>query len=272
MAAGDTPPGRALHSIAFPSSDGQAIQGWLGLPDGDGPFPTIIDMHGGPEAVAGPSYAPQAQTWLEHGFAWLTVNYRGSVTFGRAFQMQIWGNPGHWEVEDLVAARACLVTRGIARADQVLLTGWSYGGYLTLQALGKYPALWAGGMAGIAIADWAVQYTESADTLRAYQRALFQGTPAEKPAQYAASSPITYVEAVQAPILIIQGRHDTRTSARPVATYVERLQALGKPVELHWFDAGHLGPFAQVEEMIGHQERMLQFALQIIGKGEQNDV
>lgn len=83
----------------------------------------------------------ESQAWLDHGFAYLTVNYRSSTTFGREFQEQIWGNPGHWEVEDMLAAHGWLVREGIARQDQVLLTGSSYGGYVTLLALGKRPNL-----------------------------------------------------------------------------------------------------------------------------------
>jgi dipeptidyl aminopeptidase/acylaminoacyl peptidase len=106
-------------------------------------------------------FSPLSQAWLDHGFAYLRINYRGSPTFGRAFQEQIWGNPGHWELEDPVAARAWLVDRGIARAERILLTGWSYGGYLTRLPLGKRPDLWAGGMAGIAIADWTLDYEDA---------------------------------------------------------------------------------------------------------------
>jgi dienelactone hydrolase len=261
--AGETPPSRPWQSITFPSVDGQLIQGWLALPGGEGPFPAILDTHGGPEAVVTEAFSPDCQAWLDHGIAYLTINYRGSTTFGRDFQEKIWGNPGHLELSDMVAARDWLVQQGIARADQILLTGWSYGGYLTLLGLGKRPDLWAGGMAGVAIADWAMQYEDSADTLKGYQRALFGGTPQEKPEQYAASSPITYAYQVQAPVLIIQGRNDTRTPARPVEQYETKLKQLGKQVEVHWFEAGHSG--AGVEQAIRHQELMLRFAGRVLG-------
>ncbi len=120
-------------------------------------------------------------------------------------------------------------------------------------------------MAGIAIADWTLSYEDASDTLRGYQRALLEGTPEEKPAQYRASSPITYAENVQAPVLIIQGRNDTRTPARPIEVYEAKLRSLGKPIEVHWFDAGHLGSFAQVEQAIEHQELMLRFAYRVLG-------
>src|ERR687886_3027264 len=258
LAAGEVPPGQPWRSVTFRSSDGQEIQGWLGLPDGDGPFPTILETNGGPTAVTTESFSPQSQAWLDHGFAFLTINYRGSTTFGREFEQKIWGDLGHWEVEDMIAARNWLVANKIAQPDAILLTGWSYGGYLTLMGLGKTPDLWAGGMAGIAIADWAVQYEDSAETLKGYEAALFEGTPEEKPEQYAKSSPITYAEQVRAPVLIIQGRNDTRTPARPVQNYEAKMKALGKPIEVHWFDAGH-GSFV-VEQQIEHQELMLRFA------------
>jgi dienelactone hydrolase len=263
--AGDVVPGRPWQSITFSSSDGQPIQGWLAVPDGHGPFPLILHTHGGPQAVQAVEFQPEAQAWLDHGFAWASINYRGSTTFGKTFEEQIWGNAGDLEVEDMVAARAYLVDEGVAAPDQVFLTGWSYGGYLTLQALGKYPELWAGGMAGIAIADWAMTYEDSAESLKKYCQVFFEGTPQEKPEQYARSSPITYADRVRAPILIIQGRNDLRTPARPIEVYETRLRALGKRIEVHWFDAGHMGSFAQVEQAIEHQEKMLRFALGILG-------
>jgi dipeptidyl aminopeptidase/acylaminoacyl peptidase len=251
-------PGHPWRSVSFPSTGGQLIQGWLGLPDGPGPFPTILNTHGGPESLRMDMFFPQSQAWIDHGFAYLTINYRGSITFGREFQQAIWGHPGDWEIDDMAAAWEWLVGQGIAHPQQVFLEGWSYGGYLTLLGLGKRPDLWAGGMAGIAIADWAMMYEDSADTLRGYQVAIFGGTPDEKPEQYALSSPITYAEAVRVPVLILQGRNDSRTPARPVEVYEQKLKALGKPVEVHWYEGGHMG--AGVELDIQQQELMLRFA------------
>ena len=144
-------------------------------------------------------YSAEAQAWLDHGFAFLSINYRGSPTFGRKFYEQIWGALGHWEVEDMVAARGWLVENEIATPGRILLTGSSYGGYLTLLALGKHPDLWAGGMAGIAIGDWAIQYEDAAADLRGFTAAFLGGRPDEKPEQYARSSPITYAENVALP-------------------------------------------------------------------------
>ena len=263
LAAGEALPGHVWKSITFPSSDGQMIQGWLGLPEGEGPFPTILHTHGGPESVMTERHMPDSQGWMDHGFAFLSINYRGSITFGREFQEKIWGDVGHWEIEDLAAARNWLLNEGISRPDAILLTGWSYGGYNTLMGLGKWPDLWAGGMAGVAVSDWAMMYEDSAEALRGYQVALFGGTPQEKPETYRRSSPITYAENVKAPVLIIQGRNDSRTPARPIEVYEQKLKTLGKPVEVHWFEAGHLG--AGVEQDIQDFETMLRFAYRVLG-------
>lgn len=264
LAAGEVPVGRPWRSVTFPSSDGQLVQGWLATPEGEGPFPTILEMPGGPKGVQSDSFSPSAQAWLDHGFAYLVINYRGCTSFGREFEQKIVGQLGHWEVEDMKAATRWLIGQGIAQQGAILLTGWSYGGYLTLMGLSKEPDLWAGGMAGIAIADWRVQYEDSADTLRGFQVALFGGTPDEKPEQYRLSSPIHYAEQVRAPILIIQGRYDTRTPARPIELYEQRMRELGKSIEVHWFDSGHGGGSLSAEEGIKHQERLLRFAHRVL--------
>ena len=208
-------------------------------------------------------YGPGSQMWMDHGFAFLTINYRGSTSFGREFQEKIWGNVGYWEMEDLAAAHHWLVNEGIAQPKAILLTGWSYGGYNTLMGLSKWPDLWAGGMAGIAISDWAMLYEDAAETLKGYGVALFGGTPQEKPEQYRISSPITYAENIKAPLLIIQGRNDTRTPARPIEIYEQKLRELGKNIDVRWFDAGHMG--AGVEQDIEDYEIMLRFAYKVLG-------
>ncbi|HLB28206.1 MAG TPA: prolyl oligopeptidase family serine peptidase, partial [Dehalococcoidales bacterium] len=108
----------------------------------------------------------------------------------------------------------------------------------------------------------AAEYEDLSPALRGYSVALFGGTPQEKPDQYLKSSPISYIENVKAPVLIIQGRNDTRTPAHPVETYQARLEALGRPAELHWFDEGHLG--GGVEQDIEHMEIMLRFAYRVL--------
>jgi len=263
LRAGDVPDGKPFRSITLTSENGDTIQGWLALPDGEGPFPTILETHGGPTWAMSSLFAPGAQCWIDHGFAFFSLNYHGSTTFGKAFEKSIWGNLGDLEVQDMAAVYKWLVEKKIAQPEAVLLTGLSYGGYLTLQAIGRRPDLWAGGMAEIAIADWKTLYEDEAESLRGYQRALFGGAPDEVPEATRKSSPITYAEQIKAPIMVIQGENDTRTPARQLKVYEEKLRSLGKQIEVHWFKAGH-GSRAQ-DQQIEHQEMMLNFAYRVLG-------
>ena len=232
------PPSRPLRSLDVPSTGGILAQGWLMTPDGPGPFPTILDIHGGPQGHELDRFDPEAQAWVDRGFAFFTLNYRGSTGFGRDYEQAIWGNVGRCELDDMVAARETLVREGIADPERIVLNGGSYGGYLTLLGLGRRPELWAAGVAYVAIADWRLLY-EDGESLRDYQVALFGGTPEEQPELHAEASPVTYVDDLAAPLLIIQGRNDARCPARQIEGYVARAEALGKDVTIDWFDAGH---------------------------------
>jgi Tol biopolymer transport system component len=264
LKAGDTPIGCPWKPIDFVSENGDIIFGWLAVPEGNGPFPTILHVHGGPTTVMTNRYSAESQTWVDHGFAFCTINYHGSTTFGKAFEKSIEGQLGELEVQDMAAASQWLIRRKIAQVDAVFLTGNSYGGYLTLQALGKRPELWAGGMAGVAIADWVMLYGEQNDLLREVQKALFGGTPEKMAEVYEESSPITHAEKVQAPILVIQGRNDTRCPAHQMQVYEEKLNVLDKQIEVHWFDAGHWNH--DQKQQIEHQSLKLRFAQCVLEK------
>lgn len=263
LSSGRDLPARPFRSVSFASSDGAEIQGWLATPEGAGPFPTILAVHGGPHVADFEIYDPSGQAWLDRGYAYLTVNYRGSTTFGRAFKEQIWGDLGHWELEDMAAARAWLIAEGLARPDEILVHGASYGGYLTLMALGKQPELWAGGLALVAPADFVTEYYEGTDWSKGYLTAMMGGTPEDKPEAYAASSPITHAEGVAAPLLVIQGRTDLRCPPRQMEIYADKMRGLGKPFEIDWFDAGHGA--LDLDMLLGFQERFMAFADQILG-------
>ena len=254
----DLPESIPWRSVTYRSGDGTPIQAWLATPPGAGPFPTIVHTHGGPTAVRTNAWSPEAQSWLDHGFAFFSLNFRGSTTFGYDFQHAIDGNLGELEVEDIAAGVDWLIDNGIADPGAILKTGASYGGYLTLLSLGKRPDLWAGGMAMVAIADWTLMYEDQAGTLRGYQRSMFGGTPEEKPEAHKKSSPITYARNFQADLLVIQGANDTRCPARQMKVFEQKLKDLGKSIDVHWFDAGH-GSRA-IEQNIEHQELMLRFA------------
>ncbi|QQG48373.1 MAG: S9 family peptidase [archaeon] len=261
----DVPASSQWRNATCRSSDGQEIQLWYATPPGKGPFPTIFDTHGGPTGAQFNIFSPRSQIWLDHGFAFATTNYRGSTTFGKEFEKKINGDLGHWEVEDMVAARQWLVDNGIAMADRVFLTGWSYGGYLTLHAMGLRPELWAGGMGGVVVADWVSEFEDEPEAMRGYDVALHGGTPSEKMEAYVKASPITYLDRLAAPLLIIQGKNDVRDPPRQVELYEAKAKKLGKDVKVVWFGTGHAGSGVDVELAIAHHETMLRWMYDVMG-------
>ncbi len=267
LADGQDIHGRSWQSIRYSSSDGQEVQAWLAVPEGIGPFPALIEVHGGPQTVQANGYHPESQAWLDHGFAYLCPNYRGSTTFGSEFQNKILGDIGHWEIEDILAVRNWLVNNGIANPDQIILTGVCYGGYLTLLSLGMYPELWAGGIAIDAVADWKSIYEDTTDMAKNQTQAFFGGTPSDKPALYTERSPVAYIDRYSSPLLLIHGRNDTHTTTRQIESFVARVKSAGIPIDIIWHDLGH-DSFRQLElnQQLEYLEQIFQFALNAVLK------
>lgn len=249
------------------SSDGQRVQMWVAQPRiTNHPTPFIIDIHGGPHGVAGNEFSPEAQAWLANGFGYCAVNYRGSISFGKKFEEKIYGNPGHWEVEDVVAARNWLVKGGYADPKHIVLHGWSWGGYVTLLALGKYPNLWSGGIAGTAITDCIMQYEDEPAYFKAIDKKRFGGTPEENQKQYIRSSPITYLDNTKAPILIFHGSSDVRCPPRQIKYFEQHMRALRKDITVKWFSSGHTGEYTNTKLRVSLFAKALQFANRIVRK------
>ena len=263
----ECPSGHPWRPVSFPSSDGVSVQAWLGLPSGadisDGPFPTFLHVHGGPSDAVSNAFDASSQAWLDHGFAYLTVNYRGSTGFGRAFQEKINGDVGHWELEDMLAARRWLIEQGIANLHQVLLEGGSYGGFLTVGTLSQRPELWAGGVAPVAIVVWTMNYEDSSAAMRGWARMIFGGSAQEKSELYRQRSPLTHAAAIQAPLMIVQGRHDSRATPRQMEVFTRRMEELNKEFALIWLDSGHGTGNTAIAESI--QETHLKFAYRALG-------
>ncbi|CAM5538242.1 peptide hydrolase [Streptomyces avidinii] len=140
-----------------------------------------------------------------------------------------------------------------------MLSGGSWGGYLTLLGLGTQPGAWAVGLAAVPVADYVTAYHDEMEALKALDRTLFGGAPEEVPERFEASSPLTYVDAVQAPVHIAAGVNDPRCPIRQIDNYVDRLAARGAVHEVYRYDAGH-GSLV-VEERIKQVRMELEFAL-----------
>ena len=253
---------------AYPVEDrwvpgpGGDVHALLVRPEGPGPHATAFLVHGGPESADDDSYRARRAAYVDAGYAVVHVNYRGSTGYGSAWRDALTGRPGLTELEDIGAVYDALVAEGIIDPQRALLTGGSWGGFLTLLGLGTQPERWAAGIAEVPVADYLAAYEDEMEGLRAYDRALFGGSPEEVHDVYVRSSPITYVDALAAPVLVVAGANDPRCPIRQIDNYLTRLEELGKEHEVYRFDAGH-GSLV-IEETIRQVEVALDFALRTV--------
>ncbi|MYS36409.1 prolyl oligopeptidase family serine peptidase [Streptomyces sp. SID4920] len=224
----------------------------------EGPFPTVFEIHGGPTWHDSDAFAAGPAAWVDHGYAVVRVNYRGSTGYGRAWTDALKHRVGLIELEDIAAVREWAVKSGLADPAALVLAGGSWGGYLTLLGIGTQPGDWALGLAAVPVADYVTAYHDEMEALKAMDRTLLGGTPEEVPERFEASSPLTYVDAVRAPVYISAGVNDPRCPIRQVENYVDRLKERDAVHEVYRYDAGH-GSLV-VEERIKQVRLELDFA------------
>ncbi|WP_062358170.1 S9 family peptidase [Herbidospora yilanensis] len=260
MSPGPTAP----PSVPVEDVDVEGPGGWIhamiSRPTGQAaPYPTVFLLHGGPSAQDNDSFLPHVAAWVDSGFAVVRVNYRGSIGYGSAWRDALHGEVGHIELADVSAVRDWVVNRNIADPDRLILAGGSWGGYLTLLGLGTQPKVWSAGIAAVPIADHRAAYEDESEALRSFHRALFGGSPEEVPERYAASSPITYADMVEAPLLILAGENDPRCPIRQIESFIE---AVPGPCQVYRYDAGHAS--LVVEERIRQMRTQIEFATRVM--------
>lgn len=258
----DPPGAKAPESVpvtdVWVDGPGGRIHALVQRPAGEGPFPTVFEIHGGPTAHDRDSFTAGPAAWVDHGYAVVRVNYRGSTGYGREWTDALKHRIGLIELEDVAAVREWAVSSGLADPAKLVLSGGSWGGYLTLLGLGTQPGVWAVGLAAVPVADYVTAYHDEMEALKSMDRTLLGGTPEEVPERYEASSPLTYVNAVRAPVYISAGLNDPRCPIQQVENYVNRLAARGATHEVYRYDAGH-GSLV-VEERIKQVALELDFA------------
>jgi dipeptidyl aminopeptidase/acylaminoacyl peptidase len=262
---GDKAPGSTDLEDAFVQSLGGTIHALFARPAGapDGPLPTVFSLHGGPHSADEDRFSAYRAVWLDAGFAVVHVNYRGSTGYGSVWRDASEGRPGLTEMADLAAVHAWAVEKGLADPDKCVVNGASWGGYLSLLAVGTQPEKWAVGIAGVPVADYVAAYEDEMEPLRAFDRSLFGGSPEDVHDLYVECSPITYVDAVRAPVLVLAGENDPRCPIRQIDNYLDRLAARGAEYRVYRYEAGH-GSLV-VAETIKQTSVEVHFALRALG-------
>jgi dipeptidyl aminopeptidase/acylaminoacyl peptidase len=228
-----------LDLVSYPTFDGREIPAWLYRPAVDGKVPVVLSIHGGPEAQERPVYQPLYQYLLSRGIAVLATNIRGSTGYGKSYQRLVQRDWGGGDMQDWEHAAQWLQQQDWVDADRIGVCGGSYGGFAVLTCVTRLPQYWAAAVDIFGPSNLVTFAKAVPPTWRRFI-ARFVGDPETEADFLQERSPITYVENVRAPLLVIQGATDPRVVKSESDQMVERLRELGREVEYVVFDdEGH---------------------------------
>ena len=225
--------------VSYPTWDGRDIGAWLYRPKRRGRLPVVLSIHGGPETQERPWYQPFYQYLVSRGIAVLAPNIRGSTGYGKTFQTLIHRDWGGGDLKDFEHAARWLREQDWVDADRIGVYGGSYGGFATLSCVTRLPEYWAAAVDVVGPSNLVTFAKAVPPTWRRFMD-KWVGNPDTEADFLMERSPITYVENVRAPLLVLQGANDPRVVKGESDQMVERLRELGREVEYVVFDdEGH---------------------------------
>jgi dipeptidyl aminopeptidase/acylaminoacyl peptidase len=229
-----------IELVSFPSYDGRQIPAWFYRPANvDGTAPVVLSIHGGPEAQEKPVYQPLYQYLLSRGIGVLATNTRGSTGYGKSYQRLVQRDWGGGDMKDWDHAVKWLHEQAWVDRERIGVAGGSYGGFAALTCVTRLPHYWAAAVDIFGISNL-VTFAKAVPPTWKRFIARFVGDPETEADFLMERSPITYVENVKTPLLVIQGATDPRVVKAESDQFVEKLGSLGRTVEYFVFDdEGH---------------------------------
>ena len=257
-------PLQKMHSLVIKSRDGLDLVSYLTLPpgsdnDGDGrpekPVPMILNVHGGPWARDGWGFDPEHQLFANRGYGVLSVNFRGSTGFGKNFvnaANKEWAGKMH---DDLIDAVDWAIKEKIAQPDKVAIMGGSYGGYATLVGLTFTPDKFVCGVDIVGPSNIVTLLNNPPPywmPFMSVMKARVGDYESDEGRKFLESrSPLSYVEKIKKPLLIVQGANDPRVKKSEADQIVEAMTEKKIPVTYALvLDEGH--GFARPENSLAH--------------------
>lgn len=249
------PPARLVYYTSF---DGKIISAFLAMPFNlkrDGTNPLIVLPHGGPTGQTVDSFSPRIIALVSRGYTIIAPNVRGSTGYGVAFERANYQDLGGGDLQDEIYGVKFMEETGYIDPKKIGITGGSYGGFMTLMAIGKAPDLWAAAVEEYGIIDWYTMLQHSDPLLQEYEKSLL-GDPVKDRAKYEAASPIQFLSKERAPLLVLQGEHDIRVPREEAAQVVDILKKQGRTVDVVYYpQEGH--GFMKREDQIDEITRMV---------------
>jgi dipeptidyl aminopeptidase/acylaminoacyl peptidase len=248
----------ASEIVHYKSFDGATISALLWVPfnlDRNSKNPGIVLPHGGPTGQTVDSFNRSVIALVSRGYTVIAPNVRGSTGYGMTFQHMNYQDLGGGDLQDEVYAAKFLAATGYVDAKRIGITGGSYGGYMTLMAIGKTPDVWAAAVEQYGIVDWYTMLQHEDPRLQEYEKSLL-GDPVKDRTVYENASPIKFLRNATAPLLVLQGENDIRVPKEEAEQVVSILKTANKTVDAHFYPAEGHG-FAKRENQIDAIKRTI---------------
>ena len=231
--------------VHYKSFDGLDIPGVYYKPHNINPrekVPALIMVHGGPGGQARKGYRPIQQYLVNHGYALIDVNNRGSSGYGKTFLKMDDKKHGEGDLDDCVWAKKYLISTGYIDPDKIGIIGGSYGGYMVLAGLTFRPDEFAVGVDLFGISNWVRTLQNIPPWWESFKEALYaeMGNPETDLEYLRRISPLFHADNIQKPLMVLQGANDPRVIKVESDEIVEAVKKKGIPVEYIVFDdEGH---------------------------------
>ncbi len=226
---------RPAIEIGATAPDGYPVHGWLVAPNGPGPHPALLVVHGGPHAAYGPALFDEAQVYAAAGYAVVLGNPRGSAGYGEPHGRAVVGALGTVDVDDLLALLDAALARPECDAERVGVMGGSYGGFMTSLLCSRAPERFVAAISERAVNAWD-SFAGSSD-IGYYFAAAYVGP--DRDSQWAAS-PLSRADSIGVPLLIIHSEQDWRCPVEQAQRLFVALKSRGAEVEMLLFPGeGH---------------------------------
>ncbi len=226
--------------VRYKAHDGLELSGWLYRPTGaTGPGPIVLNFHGGPEGQERPGFNSTYQALLSRGIAVFAPNVRGSSGFGKRFVNLDNGALRVNGVKDIKASVDYVVTAGVADPKRVGIMGGSYGGYMVMAGLTEFPDMFAAGANLFGVVNFETFFKNTQPWMAAISKIEY-GDPDKEGDMLRQLSPLTRIDRVKAPTIVLHGANDTNVPVIEAEQVVENLKKRNVPVEYVLFpDEGH---------------------------------
>jgi dipeptidyl aminopeptidase/acylaminoacyl peptidase len=226
--------------VRYKAHDGLELSGWLYRPVGmTRPGPIVLSFHGGPEGQERPGFNSMYQALLSRGIAVFAPNVRGSSGFGKKFVNLDNGALRENGVKDIKASVDYVVSAGVADPKRVGIVGGSYGGYMVMAGLTEYPDMFAAGANLYGVVNFETFFKNTQPWMAAISKIEY-GDPDKEADMLRRLSPLTRIDRVKAPTIVLHGANDTNVPVIEAEQVVENLKKRNVPVEYVLFpDEGH---------------------------------